>query len=238
MPYVSPLSTFSIATVATAALLVASGAQADVLGLKSSPLHIIVVADMTGSSKNPAFQYAQQAKLIAQNVLLNQVRSGDTVTLLQVCSSVKTIADFEFLGNNAKLNKSDILRYSGALITPCKGKGSALTAGFNMAARSAQKTPQDQTVVVYFTDGAFQDDPQSAQLGATFAGLLAQKNVKLVFLAGLSPETASGGAGSIRDAFNTQLKGANSDSRVLEAGAYDLRNIYPSFAARVKALRK
>lgn len=211
-------------------------AAADVLGLSTAPLHVVVATDMTGSSKNPAYQYAQQAKLIAQNVLLNQVRSGDTVTLLQICNSVKTVADFRFSGKDARLSKSDILRYSAALTQPCAGKGSALNQALLLSLQAAQRTPQQQTVVVYFTDGAFQDDPQSAALGASFDRLLKQKNVKVVYLAGLSPENI-GPAGSIRDAFLNKL-GRAADPRVLSAGAYDLSNSYPNFAAAVKSLRQ
>lgn len=233
------MSNYNFAALATlTALSFVSSAKADVLGLNTAPLHVVVAVDMTGSSKNPAFQYAQQARLIAQNVLLNQVRSGDTVTLLQVCNSVKTIADFGFVSKEAKLPKSDILRYSNALTQPCKGKGSALTKGFELSLQAAQKTPQSRTVVVYFTDGAFQDDPASSGLGTAFGKLLTQKNVKTVFLAGLSPENAPKGGGSIRDVFNAQLGHGASDPRVIEAGAYDLRNIYPNFAAVIKDLRR
>lgn len=225
-------------TALLAALSLLPSAAADMLGLNSSPVHMIVVVDMTGSSKNPAFQYAQQARLIAQNVLLNQIRSGDTVTVLQVCSGVKTIADFNFVGKEAKLSKGDILRYSGAATAPCKGKGSALNAAFEQATKAAQRTPKASTVLVYFTDGAFQDDPQQGKLSATFGKLLAQRNVKTVFLAGLSPENAPRTGGSVRDAFHAQLGAAASDPRVIEAGAYDLKNIYPNFAAAVKGLRQ
>ena len=162
---------------------------ASVLGLSSPPLHVIIAVDMTGSSKNPAFQYAPQARLIAQNVLLNQVRSGDTVTLLQVCSGVKTVADFTYQGaGGARMPKSDILRYSNALTTPCKGKGSAITAGFSAALTAGQRTKDAREVVVYFTDGALLDDPQRAALPGVFSKLLG-RSTATVFIAGLSPES-------------------------------------------------
>lgn len=210
---------------------------ASVLGLTSPPLHVIVAVDMTGSSKNPAFQYAPQARLIAQNVLLNQVRSGDSVTLLQVCSGVKTVADFTYQGvNGARMARGDILRYSNALTTPCKGRGSAITAGFSAALTAGQRTVSARTVLVYFTDGALLDDPQRAALPGIFNKLLG-RSTATVFVAGLSPEADAAGS-SIRDSFTAQLGKSAGDQRVILAGAYDLANVYPAFAAAVKADRK
>jgi len=218
-------------------LLPAPLTAASVLGLSSPPLHVIIAVDMTGSSKNPAFQYAPQARLIAQNVLLSQVRSGDTVTLLQVCSGVKTVADFTYQGaGGARMPKSDILRYSNALTTPCKGKGSAITAGFSAALTAGQRTKDAREVVVYFTDGALLDDPQRAALPGVFGKLLG-RSTATVFVAGLSPENDGSGS-SVRDRFTAQLGKAANDQRVILAGAYDLANVYPAFAAAVKADRK
>ncbi|WP_420593748.1 VWA domain-containing protein [Deinococcus sp.] len=207
------------------------------LGLTSPPLHVVIAVDMTGSSKNPAFGYTQQARLIAQNVLLNQVRSGDTVTLLHICGGVKTIADFQYQSaSKALMPKADILRYASAVTAPCKGKGSAITAGFETALKAGQRTKAAKAVIVYFTDGALLDDPQRANLPALFGKLLG-RNTASVFIAGLSPETDAAG-GSIRDSFTEQLGKAADDGRVILAGAYDLANVYPSFAAAVKEARK
>lgn len=208
-----------------------------VLGFSSPPLHLIMALDMTGSSKNPAFQYAAQARLIAQNVLLSQLRSGDSVTLLQVCSGVKTIADFKYQApSGERMNKSDILRYSGALTAPCRGKGSAITAGFAAAQAAASRTPNIPAVVVYFTDGALLDDPGRAALGGVFGKLLG-KGTASVFIAGLSPEPDASGS-TVRDGFTAALGKAAADPRVILAGAYDLKNVYPSFAAAVKTVRR
>ncbi|WP_420594136.1 VWA domain-containing protein [Deinococcus sp.] len=207
------------------------------LGLSSPPLHVVIAVDMTGSSKNPAFGYAQQARLIAQNVLLNQVRSGDTVTLLHVCGGVKTIADFQYQSaSKALMPKADILRYASAVTAPCRGKGSAITAGFETALKAGQRTKAAKSVIVYFTDGALLDDPQRANLPALFGKLL-NRSTASVFIAGLSPETGAAG-GSIRDSFTEQLGKSAGDKRVILAGAYDLANVYPSFAAAVKEARK
>jgi von Willebrand factor type A domain len=218
-------------------VLVGPANAQSILGLSSPPLHMIVALDMTGSSKNPAFQYAQQARLIAQNVLLSQVRSGDTVTLLQVCSGVRTIADFKYQApNSERMSKADILRYTGALTAPCTGKGSAITAGFAAAQAAASRTPKMPAVIVYFTDGALLDDPGRAALGSVFGKLLGKSTVS-VFVAGLSPEPDSAGS-TIRDGFTAALGKSALDDRVLLAGAYDLKNVYPSFAAAVKTARR
>ena len=231
----------------TPALIAAPVSASSFLGLSSPPLHIIVAVDMTGSSKNPAYQYAQQARLIAQNVLLNQVRGGDSLTLLNVCGSVKTIADFKFQASGgaaaggARLSKSDILRYANAVTAPCTGKGSAITAGF-AAAQAAAARDKAPAVIVYFTDGALIDDSRRAELPAVFAKLLGRGTVSL-FVAGLSPEklsakAADSSAGSIRDEFTAQLGKSASDKRVILAGAYDLANVYPAFANAVKEARQ
>lgn len=217
--------------------LSAAPALAVDLGLSSPPIHMIIAVDMTGSSKNPAFQYASQARLIAQNVLLNQVRSGDTVTLVQVCSGVKTIADFKYQGaNGARMSKTDILRYSNALTSACKGKGSAITSGFKAALDASRRTPEAKSVVVYFTDGAVLDDAQRNKLPSIFSKLLG-KTTASVFIAGLSPENDGNGS-SVRDGFTKQLGSSANDKRLILAGAYDLNNVYPTFVTAVKDARK
>ncbi|WP_293911863.1 VWA domain-containing protein [Deinococcus sp.] len=226
-------------------VFIGTASAQSVLGFSSPPLHLIVALDMTGSSKNPAFQYAAQARLIAQNVLLSQLRSGDSVTLLQVCSGVRTIADFKYQApGGERMNRADILRYSAALTAPCQGKGSAITAGFAAAQAAVSRTPTVPAVVVYFTDGALIDDPGRAGLGGVFGKLLG-KGTACVFIAGLSPEpSGSGGSGSgssgssVRDGFTAALGKTALDARVILAGAYDLNNVYPSFAAAVKAIRR
>ncbi len=211
---------------------------ANVLGLSTPPLHLVVAVDMTGSSKNPAFQYAAQARLLAQSVMLNQLRSGDTLSLLRVCSGVQTVADFKFQSKNgARLARADILRYTDALTQPCSGRGSAITAALSKANTLAARTAGVGDVVVLFTDGALADDPARAKLGGIFGKLLGSKDLRGVFLAGLSPEKDRGGD-SIRDGFVKTLGKAGEDARVLTAGAYDLSNVYPTFAATVNRARK
>ena len=208
------------------------------LGLSTPPLHFVLAADMTGSSKNPAYGYAKQAALLSQSLLLNQVRSGDTVTLLRVCSGVQTVADFRFESKNgARLSKADILRYTGALTQPCMTRGSAITAALAQARTMTARTKTGADVVVLFTDGAVLDDPGRAGLGQTFAGLLKARGTRAVFLAGLSPEKGTDG-NSIRDGFVKALGSGADDRRVLMAGAYDLNNVYPTFAAAVNKARK
>lgn len=222
----------------TLSLLPMTASASTVLGLSTPPLHFIVAADMTGSSKNPAFGYARQAKLLSQSILLNQVRSGDTITLLRVCSGVQTIADFTFQSKNgARLAKADILRYTNALTQPCTTKGSAITAAFTQAKAAATRTPKAGDVVVLFSDGAVLDDPQRSGLAGAFAGVLNAPNTRGVFLAGLSPEKDQDG-NSIRDTFAKAIGGSANDPRVLMAGAYDLSNVYPAFADAVKKARK
>ncbi|UBV43691.1 hypothetical protein LAJ19_05605 [Deinococcus taeanensis] len=124
------------------ALLPAPLSASTLLGLSTPPLHLTVAVDMTGSSKNPAFRYADQARLLSQSVLFNQLRSGDTVTLLRICDGVQTVADFRFQSKNgARLARADILRYTTALTKPCAGKGSAITAGLALAARRGGRRP-------------------------------------------------------------------------------------------------
>lgn len=208
------------------------------LGLSKPPLHLTVAVDMTGSSKNPAFRYADQARLLSQSVLLNQLRSGDTVTLLRICDGVQTVADFRFQSKNgARLGKADILRYTAALTKPCTGRGSAITAGVQQAVNRGAQTKGVGDVTVLFTDGALLDDPKRTSLGAAVKGFLGAKDTRLLFVAGLSPEAGAGGV-SIRDSFVKALGGSSSDKRVLLAGAYDLSNVYPTFAAQVKAARR
>ncbi|WP_291424533.1 VWA domain-containing protein [Deinococcus sp.] len=220
-------------------LLTAAPASAStMLGLSTPPLHFVMAADMTGSSKNPAFGYAKQVKLLSQSLLLNQVHSGDTVTLLRVCSGVQTIADFTFQSKNgARLSKSDILRYTGALTEPCTTHGSAITASLALARAAVNRTAAVGSVAVFFTDGAVEDDPARARLSRAFSGLLSEPGTRLVFLAGLSPEKGVGG-NSIRDTFVGALGQSSRDPRVLMAGAYDLNNVYPAFADAVKKARK
>lgn len=209
-----------------------------VLGLSNPPLHFVVAADMTGSSKNPAYGYAKQAQLLSQSLLLNQVRSGDTVTLLRVCSGVQTIADFTFQSKNgARLSKADILRYTGALTQPCATRGSAITDAVAQARTSLARTPNMGGVFVLYSDGAVTDDPRQKGLGAAFGNLLRTPKFQLAFLAGLSPEKGEGG-NSIRDNFMRALGSVANDPRVLTAGAYDLQNVYPTFNDRVKKARK
>ncbi|SMB93068.1 VWA domain-containing protein [Deinococcus hopiensis] len=208
------------------------------LGLSTPPLHLTLAADMTGSSKNPAFGYASQARLLAQSVLLNQVRSGDTVTLLRICQGVQTVADFRFQSKNgARMGKADILRYTNALTQPCVGRGSAITAGLNQAVTAAKRTAGVGNVTVLFTDGAVLDDPKRAALEETVGRLLGLKDAQLLFVAGLSPEKGSGGT-SIRDHFMKALGNGANHSHLLTAGAYDLNNVYPTFADLVKKARK
>lgn len=216
----------------------APASAASVLGLSTPPLHLIVALDMTGSSKNPAFQYASQAKLLAQSILLNQVRSGDTITLLRVCNGVQTVADFTFQSKNgARLPKADILRYTNAVTKPCTTKGSAITAALAQANTSAARTAKVGDVVVLFSDGATADDPQQAKLGDTLSRLLKSPALRTVLIAGLSPEKDKNDD-SIRDTFVRTLGPGADDKRVLMAGAYDLSNVYPVFADAVKKARK
>lgn len=211
---------------------------ATALGLSTPPLHLIVAADMTGSSKNPAYGYASQARLLAQSILLNQVRSGDTVTLLRVCEGVQTVADFRFQSKSgARMGKADILRYTGALTQPCTGRGSAITAALGRARAAAARTGGVRDVVVMFTDGAILDDPGRSALGGTVRGLLNAGATQALFFAGLSPERGNGGD-SIRDGFMGALGQGADHPRVLLAGAYDLNNVYPTFADAVKKARK
>ncbi|MBZ9753058.1 VWA domain-containing protein [Deinococcus sp. HMF7604] len=208
------------------------------LGLSTPPLHFTVAVDMTGSSKNPAFKYADQARLLSQSVLLNQLRSGDTLTLLRICEGVQTVADFKFSSKNgARMAKADILRYTAALTKPCTGKGSAITAGLAQAARRSTQTASVGDVVVLFTDGALLDDPQRASVSSTVKGLLAAQTTRLLFVAGLSPEPGAGGV-SVRDSFVKALGTSGSHSKLLLAGAYDLSNVYPTFANVVKGARR
>ena len=72
-------------------LLPAPMSASTLLGLSTPPLHLTVAVDMTGSSKNPAFKYADQARLLSQSVLLNQLRSGDTLTLLRIWMLMREI---------------------------------------------------------------------------------------------------------------------------------------------------
>lgn len=208
------------------------------LGLSTPPLHVVIAADMTGSSKNPAYQYAAQARLLAQSVLLNQVRSGDTVTLLRICDGVQTVADFPFHSKNgARMSRADILRYTSALTRPCTGRGSAITAGLTLTRKVTARTAGVGDVVVLFTDGAVLDDPGRAGLGSTVKGLLGTNDTRRLFVAGLSPEKGAGGD-SIRDTFVKALGQSANSPKVLMAGAYDLNNVYPVFADAVKKARK
>lgn len=210
---------------------------ASVLGLTTPPLHLVLAVDMTGSSKNPAYGYAGQARLLAQSVMLNQLRSGDTLSLLRVCSGVQTVADFTFQSKNgARLARADILRYTNALTRPCTGKGSAISAALGQAATLAARTAGVRDVLILFTDGALNDDPQRAALGGRLQTLLGSSATRQLFLAGLSPEVGAGGT-SIRDTFVKALGSAADDRRVLMSGAYDLQNVYPVFAERVKKAR-
>ncbi|MBZ9712881.1 VWA domain-containing protein [Deinococcus multiflagellatus] len=219
-------------------LLPAPASASNLLGLSTPPLHLTVAVDMTGSSKNPAYKYADQARLLSQSVLLNQLRSGDTLTLLRICDGVQTVADFQFNSRNgARMARADILRYTGALTKPCTGKGSAITAGLAQAAKRGSQTAGVGDVVVLFTDGALLDDPKRAALGSTVSGLLKRTETRALFVAGLSPEPGAGGA-SIRDAFVKALGNAARDKRLLLAGAYDLSNVYPTFANVVKGARR
>lgn len=216
----------------------APASASNMLGLSTPPLHFVLAADMTGSSKNPAFGYAKQARLLSQSLLLNQVRSGDSVTLLRVCSGVQTVADFTFQSKNgARLSKSDILRYTGALTQPCTTRGSAITASLGQARAALGRTAGVGGVAVLFTDGAAEDDPKRAELARAFAGLLGAPATRTVFLAGLSPEKGPGGD-SVRDQFVRALGTGAGDRRVLMAGAYDLSNVYPAFASAVTRARK
>ena len=133
--------------------------------------------------------------------------------------------------------KADILRYTAALTKPCTGRGSAITAGVQQAVKRAAQTKGVGDVTVLFTDGALLDDPKRAALGAAVKGFLGAKDTRLLFVAGLSPEAGAGGV-SVRDSFVKALGGSSADKRVLLAGAYDLSNVYPTFAAQVKAARR
>jgi hypothetical protein len=209
-----------------------------VLGLSTPPLHFVIAADMTGSSKNPAYKYADQAKLLSQSIMLNQVRSGDTLTLLRICEGVQTVADFKFLSKNgARMGKADILRYTGALTQPCTGRGSAITAGLSKANALLARTAGVGGVVVLFSDGALLDDAGRAKLPSVFGKLLGSQDTRQLFFAGLSPEKDRNG-NSIRDGFVGVLGRAGDDARVLMAGAYDLNNVYPTFADAVKKARR
>ncbi|ADV66767.1 VWA domain-containing protein [Deinococcus maricopensis] len=224
------LSTLSVLSVPASA--------STLLGLSTPPLHFVLAADMTGSSHNPAYGYAKQAKLLAQSVLLNQVRSGDTVTLLRVCSGVQTIADFAFQSKNgARMTRSDILRYTEALTQPCTTKGSAITGALEQARAALARTPKVGGVVVLFTDGAVTDDARRAGLPGALGGVLRVPSTRQVFLAGLSPEKDRSGD-SVRDTFMKALGGAGKDARVLTSGAYDLANVYPTFNTLVKKARR
>ncbi|MFK7601257.1 VWA domain-containing protein [Deinococcus sp. SM5_A1] len=208
------------------------------LGLSTPPLHFVIAADMTGSSKNPAYKYAEQARLLSQSIMLNQVRSGDTLTLLRICEGVQTVADFKFASKNgARMGKADILRYTGALTQPCTGRGSAITAGLSKANELTARTAGTGDVIVMFTDGALLDDPARGKLGIIFDKLLGRKDTRQLFFAGLSPEKDKNG-NSIRDGFVNALGKAGNDARVLTAGAYDLNNVYPTFADAVKKARR
>ncbi len=216
----------------------APASAASVLGLSTPPLHFVVAVDMTGSSKNPAYGYAKQATLLSQSLLLNQLRSGDTLTLLRVCNGVQTVADFTFQSKNgARLSRADILRYTTALTQPCTTKGSAITASLAQGLKRAERTPGVGDVLVLYTDGGILDDPRRAELSQTFGGWLKQAGTRVVFVAGLSPEKGPD-SNSIRDSFVKALGNAANDKRVLMAGAYDLANVYPAFASAVKAARK
>jgi len=216
----------------------AAASASTLLGLSTPPLHVVIAADMTGSSKNPAFGYAAQARLLSQSVLLNQVRSGDTVTLLRVCAGVQTVADFRFQSQNgARMGKADILRYTNALTQPCTGKGSAITAALAQARAAATRTAAVGDIVIMFTDGATLDDPKRAALGSTVKGILNASGTRLLFFAGLSPERGTDG-NSVRDAFAKALGTGVNDKRLLMAGAYDLNNVYPTFADAAKKARR
>ncbi|MGM9320210.1 VWA domain-containing protein [Deinococcus aquaticus] len=235
---VTPALLSALPLLSTLSLPVPAMSASTLLGLSTPPLHLTVAVDMTGSSKNPAFQYADQARLLAQSVMLNQLRSGDTLTLLRVCDGVQTVADFTFSSKNgARMARADILRYTTALTKPCTGRGSAITAGLTQAAGRAAQTAKVNDVVVLFTDGALLDDPGRAGLGAVTRKLLGAKTTRTLFVAGLSPEAGTGGV-SVRDSFVKALGASASDRRVLLAGAYDLSNVYPTFASAVKAARR
>ncbi|UBV43690.1 hypothetical protein LAJ19_05600 [Deinococcus taeanensis] len=92
-------------------------------------------------------------------------------------------------------------------------------------------------MTVLFTDGALLDDPKRAGIGGVVKGYLGAQDTRLLFVAGLSPEAGAGGV-SIRDSFVKALGASAAEKRVLLAGAYDLSNVYPSFANLVKAARR
>ena len=151
---------------------------------------------------------------------------------------MQTVADFKFQSKNgARLPKADILRYTAALTKPCTGRGSAITAGVQLAVKRAAQTKAVGDVTVLFTDGALLDDPGRAGLGTVTRKLLGAKTTRTLFVAGLSPEAGAGGV-SVRDSFVKALGASASDRRVLLAGAYDLSNVYPTFASAVKAARR
>lgn len=230
----SPLPFLSLLPLLTPAPMSAG----TVLGLSTPPLHFVIAADMTGSSKNPAYKYADQAKLLSQSIMLNQLRSGDTLTLLRICEGVQTVANFKFMSRNgARMGKADILRYTGALTKPCTGRGSAITAGLSKANALLERTRGVGSVVVLFSDGALLDDPGRSNLPTVFGKLLGSKDTRQLFFAGLSPEKDKNG-NSIRDGFVKALGKAGDDARVLMAGAYDLNNVYPTFADAVKKARR
>lgn len=219
-------------------LLPTPASASTLLGLSTPPLHFVVAADMTGSSKNPAYGYAKQAQLLSQSLLLNQVRSGDTVTLLRVCSGVQTVADFTFQSKNgARLSKADILRYTSALTQPCTTRGSAITASVQQGRTLAARTAGVGDVLVLYTDGGILDDPKRTALGGAMSAWLGAPGTREVFVAGLSPEKGPDG-NSVRDAFVKALGSAANDKKLLMAGAYDLSNLYPAFAAAVNGARK
>ena len=88
-----------------------------------------------------------------------------------------------------------------------------------------------------FTDGALLDDAGRAKLPSVVDGLLGRKDTRHLFFAGLSPEKDKNG-NSIRDGFVRALDKAGDDARVLMAGAFDLNNVYPTFADAVKKARR
>ncbi len=230
----SPLPFFSLLPL----LIPAPMSAGTVLGLSTPPLHFVIAADMTGSSKNPAYKYADQARVLSQSIMLNQLRSGDTLTLLRICEGVQTVADFKFMSKNgARMGKADILRYTGALTQPCTGRGSAITAGLSKANALLARTTGAGGVVVLFSDGALLDDPERARLPTIFSKLLGRQDTRQLFFAGLSPEKDKNG-NSIRDGFVGALGKAGNDARVLMAGAFDLNNVYPTFADAVKKARR
>lgn len=195
--------------------------------LLSSNLHLTLAFDLTGSTK--ADQYSRNAQRLAQASLLN-LRAGDHFTGIRICSSAATVVDTKL---SAQFSRSEIAKLAALLTQPCKGKGSAITSGLNLAAAAAARSNLPDVVVVY-SDGALLNDAGRAGFQKAAARLFGQ--ARSVFFAGLSTEFS--GNISVRDDFLKSLGQYQSDKRAIFAGQADLAQGFQRFAEAMRKARQ